>query len=235
MSDQEAIRTIRAALDVLEATVGERKALEFDHVRDRFRSGARELARGAAQGVIAQDAFVFGIQDLILTWFPEAFLAGMAVCGVELDVITEATPEEQSLFVSEVQTDMAAVAGFSADISGGRYGSVEELAPLDPRAGAFAGLLTRVDMYVARLDHFFALGQAQACGNQMMQWELGPTKEHCIDCLEYHGQRHRMSTWERNNAIPQSRGLECGGWLCKCRLVPTSGKASGRLRPPRFL
>lgn len=187
----------------------------------RFQDGMRAIARGAVVGEIPVESFIDQAQFSIeRRWF-DAFRAGLEVCGVE-DEITE---EERSQVLAEMVTDLLAVAGLGNDIAAGKY--------TNPKGGAMLKpLFARINLYTTRLKYMFALGQSSGCANKMMEWELGATEDHCADCLFYAGQVHRMSTWTRYNALPQARGLECGGWNCDCRLTETAGKAVGRMRAP---
>jgi hypothetical protein len=73
---------------------------------------------------------------------------------------------------------------------------------------------------------FFLAGVASADKDGLYEFVYGDT-EHCSDCLRLNGQKHRMSDWIESDMMPKSANLECGGWLCKCELVRSTGRARG--------
>lgn len=86
--------------------------------------------------------------------------------------------------------------------------------------------------YNRSIAPFYEAGRLSANANGMYEWVIGRTEEHCKTCLAANGQRHRLKSWHRNGVLPQSNGakeLLCKGFNCDCDLVPTSGRASGRL------
>ena len=183
-------------------------------------------------GEIMAPSFINEFQFLIETWFPEAFFAGMAACGVMIDNINELEMEERQIIWGNMITDLTAIVNFAADIETGRYGESSTFAGVGPRSAVFNSLYSRIDLYTNRLNRFYDLGQQAGCANRMMRWELGRTREHCVDCAYYNGQVHRMRTWESYGALPRTGGLECGGFRCDCQLVQTTERATGRLRNP---
>lgn len=55
---------------------------------------------------------------------------------------------------------------------------------------------------------------------QKLEWVLGPT-EHCDDCLRLVGTVASAKEWDASGWKPQSSRLQCGGFRCRCQLVPT--------------
>ena len=98
--------------------------------------------------------------------------------------------------------------------------------------GKLTPLLTRAKMWSNRYNAIVTIAQQVSCADKKFKWHLGPTEEHCGDCLTYAGRVHRGSVWASVGAAPQSRSLACGGWNCLCALSPTTDRASGG-RPPR--
>jgi len=75
----------------------------------------------------------------------------------------------------------------------------------------------------------YQLGQASGAWNGMFIWKMGPTREHCEDCLRLEGQIHRMRDWRKKKWLPGSERLTCHGYNCACNLVAAPGKpAFGR-------
>jgi hypothetical protein len=91
--------------------------------------------------------------------------------------------------------------------------------------------IDRVGLWVNKgLARVFQMGKLAADANQMMEWVLGKTEEHCRTCLAAAGQRHRARDWQRAGIIPKTDRLICGGFYCDCQLVPVPGeRARGRL------
>jgi hypothetical protein len=89
--------------------------------------------------------------------------------------------------------------------------------------------IDRVGMWVNKgLARVFEMGKLAGDANQMMEWVLGKTEQHCRTCFTANGQRHRAKDWQR--AGIKTDRLECGGFYCDCQLVPVSGeRARGRL------
>lgn len=82
--------------------------------------------------------------------------------------------------------------------------------------------------YRKSISPFYDAGLLSANRNGLYEWVLGPT-EHCKDCLRLNEQRHRLKDWTRKGWLPQASKLECGGYNCKCNLVPAFGlRARGR-------
>ena len=60
----------------------------------------------------------------------------------------------------------------------------------------------------------------------MYEWVLGDA-EHCSSCLAMSGQKHRLKEYVNKGITPKASVLECGGYLCACSLVKTTGRAKG--------
>ena len=73
----------------------------------------------------------------------------------------------------------------------------------------------------------YVLGLAVSTSNAKYEWQLGATEEHCPDCLRLNGQVHKMSEWVESRWLPKTRKLDCGGWLCDCKLVRTTKRTKG--------
>lgn len=111
--------------------------------------------------------------------------------------------------------------------------SIDYLDPL--LQAAFDGTISldqvsnRAQMWASKtLTQFYNQGRLSADKNAMYQWILGPTEEHCPDCLRLNTQVHRLKDWWSRNWMPNSSRLSCSGFNCRCRLIRTSDKAWGR-------
>lgn len=76
------------------------------------------------------------------------------------------------------------------------------------------------------LEEAHRLGQLSADANGLYQWVNG-IADHCPSCVKMNGQVHRLSTYVRKGIVPKATVLKCT-FGCQCRLVKTTGKASGR-------
>lgn len=99
-----------------------------------------------------------------------------------------------------------------------------------------AGIVTkdniraRSDMWVSKsLRTIFYAGMADASGEQVYDWELGATEEHCKTCLKAAGQAHTLREWMAAGIYPGAQALECRGFNCDCKFRLSQGKPRGRL------
>lgn len=74
----------------------------------------------------------------------------------------------------------------------------------------------------------YQMGRLSADKNQLVEWLIGRTEEHCDTCLAANGQRHRWREWLRRGLRPQGDLLMCKGFNCDCKFVPATGRAVGR-------
>lgn len=64
----------------------------------------------------------------------------------------------------------------------------------------------------------------------LLEWMLGATEEHCSTCAALNGAVATVAEWEASGYHPQGAPngmLECGGWRCDCSLVPTDAQYTG--------
>lgn len=62
----------------------------------------------------------------------------------------------------------------------------------------------------------------EAAPDTILRWEMGPTVEHCEDCLRYSNVEKPKSEWDelfKKGIYPKSRSLACNGYHCLCKLV----------------
>lgn len=149
----------------------------------------------------------------------DAFEDGMLE-GAGVDGEIEMTEEEAGFVLSHASLLQERLRLFGQDILEGRYD------------GRLRQALGRADLYSGSVEWIWWQGLGYGAADRMYQWWLGGTKEHCRDCLSYHGQRHRMSEWRAVGALPNSWDLECKGVHCECELRPARGAELGTLQPP---
>lgn len=139
--------------------------------------------------------------------FEQAWMEGESECGLLPD---ERSPQERAALVRAQNEQLPFIEGFADAVADG--------------SRANGGLLNatdyRVDMWVNRYNEIVNQARVTACGDLKYEWVLGPA-EHCPDCLKLAGKVKRGSYWKEMGILPQSSVLFCGGYNCKCKLVPT--------------
>lgn len=104
-------------------------------------------------------------------------------------------------------------------------GFAREIRDAGLSGGNINALLNRVPMWAARYDQAYndaLLLIAQTNGGKL-KWVYGEA-EHCDTCQNLNGIVAYASEWGTLNVKPQSApnaALDCGGWKCKCSLLPT--------------
>lgn len=80
--------------------------------------------------------------------------------------------------------------------------------------------LTNIAVWENRDRYFRNIGKILGNPDQEFRWDLGDA-EHCGTCLGEEGKVKTGEEWMNSAYIPGSGSLECGGYNCKCELVPT--------------
>ena len=173
--------------------------------------------RGLWTRVFTPDDFFWSMGSSIDRGLTRAWTLGAAEGGL---VPAEFTPEEQSELKRHILSDRMFLQGFERQISGAK--SREEKGLLRPH-------LKRLELWVNHWWTVYALARAMATKNQKMVWVRGATKTPCVSCVALGGRVYRHSVWLAN-IMPKSRGLQCKGYRCQCRLEPTTA----RISPGRF-
>lgn len=190
---------------------------------DNYRMGLRFAVRGLWTGVIDRDQFDEQMRVLINRRLKQAFDEGAAECGIKPDEFTE---EENLALVQTILEELEHIDELAQRVEENSKKNKGKLTPL----------LTRVStLWVNKYNDFVNLGKQQVCGDEKLIWNLGSTKEHCRDCLNYNGRVYRASVWKRNKIKPQSKRLFCRGFRCLCELKPTNLPVTkGRVPAPTF-
>jgi hypothetical protein len=65
------------------------------------------------------------------------------------------------------------------------------------------------------------------------KWFQGPTSDRCVDCSRMNGKVYRFSTFRKalGGTLPPCPATECGGFQCKCEVVPSREPVT-KGRPP---
>ena len=90
--------------------------------------------------------------------------------------------------------------------------------PVDP-------LRARVELWANRYPNIVNEAQAYCKPYDLFRWEYGDTIDHCSSCAALNGVVATGDNWRMSGVMPQNPPnprLECGGWRCRCRLVPTT-------------
>ena len=89
----------------------------------------------------------------------------------------------------------------------------------------FSWASARADGYTSTVLSVFNEGVLMGKGNQMLEWHLGETEEHCDTCAKLDGNAHRASWYRDHDYIPRKPGaaMICNGYNCDCRLTDRNG------------
>lgn len=178
--------------------------------------------RGLAHGLWAGDIGIFDWSDsmamAIYRGYEQAWTEGAARVGI---LPEDRTPEETLKLQSTINEDLARIVGLGDFI--------EENTQADNIP--YGTVVSRVELWVNRYTSVANDAAVTAGADRKFIWEYGATSDHCGDCAKYEGKIHRGSLWVQVGALPQGRTLECGGWRCDCRLVPTDAPATPGIPP----
>lgn len=173
-----------------------------------FGRRVRGLARGVWAGEIDWLAFGDSMAWAIYRGYEQAWVEGAARCGIRPE---ERSDRERIVLQREIVEDNQRIRGFADYLQ----------AHTKALGFKLSTVLSRAEIWTNRYTAIVTLAQVTACADRKMVWYLGRTEKHCTDCFTYEGHVYRASIWTKYGALPQSRRLECGGWRCDCRLVPT--------------
>jgi len=197
--------------------MAEKKSAGLSNYRTNIRANVRALWRGEW----TYDQWYDQMLSTIKNGLTRAWYEGAKECGIK--------PSE----LSYEENNALAAAYFS------QYDHLDSLgdaieANSKANEGKITPLIRRSDMWVNAYRATVTQAQTMSCRDKKARWDLGPTKEHCVDCAKYAGRVYRMSTWDRYGIHPQSTGLACGGiWNCKCFFTVTDEPCTPG-RPPRM-
>jgi len=161
--------------------------------------------------------FIRDTGGIIETQLNEAWKSG----ADEMMVLTEdMTPADHAYIKKLIDTEKRYLDGFADDI---QNSSMEGAGwqQFQPRMGIWVNRIIDVENQ-ARM--YFG-------GKQKLEWQLGPTKEHCSSCTRLNGIVAWAEEWQTSDVRPQAPPndhLECGGWECRCILSPTSKRRTYR-------
>jgi hypothetical protein len=144
-----------------------------------------------------------------------AWREGAAECGIRPD---ERTLEETARLNEFVDGQIAFVPGL------GKF--IQENSKAE--GGLLRTSLKRLSSWVNRYNEVKAIATMMSCGDIKTIWLMGEA-EHCTTCLKLNGRVMRESRWAELDVYPQDTRigkLDCRGFECKCRRLPTNKRAT---------
>lgn len=197
-----------------------------------YRRALRAAVRGLWSGVLDYDQAFDSLISTIRRNLTRAAREGAAECGIRPE---EFSAEERVALERYIFDQIGHVAGLLAWIeANSRARKDSKKAKLLQRQGEQT-VYGRLEMWVNFYRTVRANIAAMACGDRKKVFRLGATKEHCKSCAGLNGRVYRYSVWQANNAIPPSRGFECGGYNCRCYLEDTDAPLTKGPFPGRLM
>ena len=173
------------------------------------------LIRSLYNGDIGGE-FIDIMANLISGQLRQAYISGAADAGLlEIELTGEMENELQGFILAEFDY----VDNIFRDIINAR---IDETT-IDP-------LLARAKLWANRWNEVYNSAKHAvmlAFGGKEM-WVIGATEDHCISCMPLNGIVAFASEWEASGFKPQGKMLDCGGWNCKCELIPTNARRSNK-------
>lgn len=184
---------------------------------DRYRMELRRPVRGYWAGEADFVTFYDMMETAIRQGLTGAWREGAKDMGIDPDELTDA---EQAALEEMIRTEQSHIGDLAERVEAGSKANGGKLQPLFDRVES---------MWVLRYQDARNKARAMAGADKKLMWELGRTEKHCSSCLKLAGRIKRASQWLAAGILPQNppnSKLECGGWQCDCRLVPTDEPSS---------
>jgi len=186
------------------------------HYEFSLRTAIRELYNSGDLG-----AYIDHHSRLIEEQFNRAWREGLRELGLTPEDMTSAEVRRLNELIYEEE-------GFVLDFAAEILIAREQQKPIDP-------YLSRSQTWANRYNSIVNEAKTMAGKDQKLEWVLG-VAEHCSSCIKLSGIVKRASVWQNAGIRPQNAPnpmLECGGYNCKCQLVPTT-KPGTRGRFPKL-
>jgi len=190
-----------------------------DSGSDDYGRSIRAAVRGLWSGAYSVWEFESAMSAAIELGLRRAWYAGASECGIYPEDLSQ---DELNRLDQEIIGETSQILDFGLFIM---YNSKLNGGKLTP-------LMTRAQMWVNRYEAVRGLAREYACADQKLKWIRGNTMQPCRDCLRLDGRVYRASTWRKYGIEPRMHSLQCGGFRCRCELIPTD-EPSNRGRPPR--
>jgi hypothetical protein len=199
---------------------------DYDQTERAYRAGLLNNLLDAFGGKVDRQRFGISGRDEISQAFLNAYINGLAEGGVNLSDPSEIDEDERKDLDLEIKAERSFYTALANEV----YKEVLPLKGTPEFVAKRDAVLSRIDVWVQKgLNRIRNSGVLAAQGNQMLEWRLGKTEQHCNTCKTASGQIHRARTWKKAMLLPGQSNLECGGWRCDCELIPTSAKSTGSL------
>lgn len=176
-----------------------------------YRMNIRAAVRGLWTGHLDYEQFFDNMMGAIRRGFTQAWYQGAKECGIAPN---ELKPEERLALEAAINSEMQFIDGL------GSYVEANSKANKGKLGRSFA----RTKAWINRYNSLRNQAKLSACGDKKLTWHLGATEKHCRSCLALAGKTKRASQWKAAGIQPQNAPndkLECGGYLCDCRLEPS--------------
>jgi hypothetical protein len=183
-----------------------------------YRLNIRSAVRSLWNGNIDYYTFMDNMSLAIERGFTQAWYEGAKIYGVSP---SELTDEEHLRLTDEVNREREFVRNLGQAINTNSKVFGGKLQPL----------LTRSELWVSGYNRIRILGSSYAAKDQKLQFNLGFSKEHCVDCTRYNGRVYRASIWRKYDIQPRSYSLACRGYHCLCFFTPTNAPATPGFPP----
>lgn len=175
---------------------------------ESYARDVRGIVRRFWAGLLDYDQAGGMLINTIRIGVERAFYEGARSVGVQpADLTWQERTAIQNIYLDEIH--------FVPDL----LGAVQ--AGSKANGGKLAPLISRAQMWGLRYADVVNRARVMAGADKPLEWVLGPTKDHCVDCARLAGKVKRSSYWQREGIAPQSHDLACGGWRCQCSLEPT--------------
>lgn len=188
-------------------------------------SAMRMNVRNAVRGLWTGNTDIFDFYEqmdaAIRLGYETAWREGAETCGIKPG---ERTTEETQRLEAMIAENRQYIFGYGEAIEAGSKANGGKLAPM----------MTRAELWINRYNEVKAVAQQMACADAKLMWQWSPeVEQHCSDCRKLNGRVYRASVWNKYGLHPQSSELECRGFSCQCRFVPTDAPVTPG-RPPQI-
>jgi len=179
----------------------------------------RSNVRALWNGTWDYETFYQGMVETIRSYqvgLPAAWHAGAKECGI---LPGELTKDERVTLEQAIQYELQWIDGYATAIEENSKAEGGKLGPLFSRAAIWTG----------RWEGVKSAAMAMACADRKLMWIEGDTAQGCRSCTRLDGKVKRGSFWKERGILPRVHGadyLECRGFRCLCRLVPTDEPVS---------
>lgn len=174
-----------------------------------YRLNIRAGIRGLWNGTWDYYTFLDQMSLAIERGFTQAWYEGAKIYGVSPSELTE---EEHVRLLEEVNKEVVFIGNLGQAI----------IANSKAMGGKLAPLFARAELWVAGYNRVRTMGEMYAARDQKLRFNLGMSKEHCVDCTKYNGKVYRASIWRKYDIQPRSYRLACRGYHCQCFFSPTN-------------